>query len=856
MANGTISLEQLRPALDEYFDRRDFNDRTSSALQNTAGNRVLTNLSTRDGKLDKERLETLQKEAEFMKASLEGKKKIREEEAKILKLQIESNKAARKIAEEQGASKEELLKIDVEILNLQSQHQEKMSQAQRMEVELGRALKENVSWYEKKAAVQNNLNKYKEKENQLQKQYNLDVAKLNFEADEKKRNAKSPSEIAQIEAELMVDMEELNKSFNKSMEDLNKDNPFNKIGGAKLKDAFSAGLSDAFSEGSATAGLSSALGLALGPWGKVLDSINKGVSAINNTLDKGITDALSVQSNYLSKVNSRLQGSDESFQSIQQYLYTNFGDSPFISQKKTLENIAQLVDTGTAENIKERGILMTLSDRMVSTFNALDGTLLRLNRLQQADLTASQLGYEGILTNFLNEQFGDTSYLSTLYDSIAGTILDATSQLDSQTAGAFNFAVQKWLGSLYAVGMSEQGINTIAQGLNYLATGNVEAFNSNEGLRNLFAGASGSAFSGILTGGLNAETVDSLMMSIVEYLKEIAGDTNTVTRQARAGIFGGFSLSDIRSIQNLTASQLYNIYDTQKTYDDSRREVRNQLINAATLYSEDAGTNARAPLSMVFDNMVENVMYGFGVQRMSDPSAYSRWRIESMIANSGIPGLNLGANVVKLIDNIFSGDGAFGNLVKGLWNVADTMVTADWANELIQFMGKDAITSIIMAEAPKHRGNADDYLSIAASNTFSGLSVSERLGLATDNLMDLSATAAATSEKTTYAGGETARDITDLYSELFERQTTAIKVSLANIDSNAATALDAVLRKNSSSNVQVSDISEIALEALSEYLGGQAVKSIADKVTTAVDVNVNTNFVDDLTQSLMYSRSL
>ena len=794
----------------------------------------------------KKQADEAERKLKYDRATLDVVIKMREEDVEALKRaneRLDAEKAVLEEKQKEHLSDTEAAKIAQELLNIEEERKknndaigESTAKILKNEAELNRAFTENVSLLEKKSAYQNRLNHAKEVEKKL-----MEEARKRIAAGENKDTV-----MAETRNTIQATFAEMGLS---------------KGGNLNLKDSFSAGLSEALNEGSVSKGISTIFSSALGDkFSKiiaVLNGINKVVGTINQSLDKGIQDALSVQSTYLSKVNSRLQGSEESFQSIQEYLSTNFKDSPFLSQKKTLENIASLIETGTAENVKERGILMTLSDRMVTTFNALDTTLLRLNRLQQSDMTASQLGYESLLTNFFNEQFGDTSYLSDLYDNVTDTILDATSQLDSQTAGAFNFAVQKWLGSLYALGMSSQGINTIAQGLNYIATGNVEAFNSNEGLRNLFAGASGSAFSGILTGGLNAETVDSLMMSIIEYLKEIAGDTNTVTRQARAGIFGGFSMSDIRSIQNLTATQLSSIYNTQKTYDDSRRELHNQLINSATMYSDSNGTNARVPLSVVFDNMIENALYTFGVERMSDAGAYGEWRINSLIANSGIPGLNALANVANFLNALIGKNGSpFLSLASSLIDMGSTAVTNNWDGKLREFMGTGAIQNIFLAEAPKRRGNADDFYSIAASNTFTGLSASEVFNASADQSLDLAATAAATSAKTTYAGGETTRDITDLYSELFERQTTAIKVSLYDVDSIAANAIGTIIKNNSGRSTQITSISDNTLTALGECLNSSAVKTIADKVTGTIDVNMNSNLVEELNQGLAWVRSL
>ena len=98
-------------------------------------------------------------------------------------------------------------------------------------------------------------------------------------------------------------------------------------------------------------------------------------------------------------------------------------------------------------------MLATLSDKMVTTFDVLDNTLQRMIRIQQADLTMSQLGSEAQLTKFLNSQFEDTSYLNTMYDSVLAAFTDSISSMDKNNATSFTYAVQKWVASLYSVGL-------------------------------------------------------------------------------------------------------------------------------------------------------------------------------------------------------------------------------------------------------------------------------------------------------------------------------------------------------------------------------------------------------------------
>jgi hypothetical protein len=257
---------------------------------------------------------------------------------------------------------------------------------------------------------------------------------------------------------------------------------------------------------------------------------------------------------------------------------------------------------------------------MVTTFDALDASLTRLIRLQQSDMTASQLGAEAALTQFLNSQFKDTSYLNSLYDSVSAAILDASSQLNVDQATSYNYAVQKWLGALYSRGMSESAIGMLAQGLNYLTTGNVSALNSNNQLTTLFglaASRSGMSYSSMLTQGLNAEGVNNLMKSIVELLQDISHNTsNQVTKAAWGDIFN-MTLSDFRSATNLTTSDINAIYNQGMNYSLALSEASNQLsyINSRTYFKDK------------IDNMISNVLFSWTSDFVANQEGYKNWKL-------------------------------------------------------------------------------------------------------------------------------------------------------------------------------------------------------------------------------------
>ena len=760
------------------------------------------------------------------------------------------------------------------------------------------------------------------------------------------------------------------------------------------------GLGKAFSSAAET--LMPAFSKALGPVINVLTTIAGLVKSASNYLQRGIQESLNDQAEYLGKMNSRLQGSEESYQKITDTLTSNFANSPFISQRKALENIGKLVEAGTAVNIEQRGVLMTLQEKMVSTFSALEPVLLRMVRLQQTDVTAGQLGYEALLTQFLNEQFGDTSYLSTIYDNITESLIDAASQFDAKMASEFTYTVQKWLGSLYSVGMSSEGITKIAQGINYLATGNVEALNSDDSIRNLFAMATQGAYSNILTGGLNVNTVDELLRKVVTYLQSIAGDTNQVTKQAMSGVFGGFSFSDLRATTNLSNDTLNAIYNEVHSYDRALNEAQQQLYYAVTPYQNlhaaeltpeqereykakynqnaageinaylasasnaekelaeenyyryvelynsitgagipgyyhyitgkvssyamldankqlikdtmgdnfdeadyklfvenreewdkrhlsgtgaaqaasnaaaDAsgldyrqlttptaqaatGTAARSALTQMYENLVDNNLYTFGTNYIGDINKYAQYRRRTLLANANIPLVSGISNFVEGLDELVNG--GFG----ALFNIAKSTFFATPESFTNEFMGSKLISELNnqlkKATMVTSRGSAR-YAGTPA-NIVSGISSMSRIdetGVPVSGVnvvTDFNTNANATASAVNSVVGETqTKDINALYSELFENQTTALKVCLSNIDSEALSSIGSAILNNTKSNVSISGLTDSALNALYETMHVDKLDAIEEKINDSVSVTMDDDFINSINNGLMYARSI
>ena len=400
-------------------------------------------------------------------------------------------------------------------------------------------------------------------------------------------------------------------------------------------------------------------------------------------------DAEKFLTDYSAHFNARMQGTEENFNKMTDLVTSNLSVSPYVKTTKVLEKINEASDKGIAYNLELRSFLEVISDKIASTFDAFDANLLRLIRIQQADSTAARLGMEASLTRFFNSMYQDSSYLSGLSDSVAAAILDAESQLNTKAAAEFEYTVQKWLGSLSSLGMSEQAITNIAQGINYLATGDVTSLASNTSLQTLFAMSSnraGLSYAELLTGGLNASNTNKLLEAMVGYLKEIAENAdNQVVKGAYGNIFN-MSLSDFQAISNLTASDISTIAGNALTYNAMQSELQSQMNQVIT----------RMSLPEIMSNVYNNAMYGVASDMVNNPFFYATQKMldfaKTIDADISIPfisaagfGLdvnasvldlvNMGLNIVKVMDlagNILRGLGSRGGINLKSWGGTET----------------------------------------------------------------------------------------------------------------------------------------------------------------------------------------
>lgn len=387
-------------------------------------------------------------------------------------------------------------------------------------------------------------------------------------------------------------------------------------------------------------------------WLQLKDSLEKGLEKLGEAFSNSVNKAMAQYANYQTGINARLQSTGKNFASIEKNL-GKVAYSPLLKADTLYANLSKLVQDGIVSNVEQRAFLMTIKDNIATTFDANNNAIRRIIRVQQQDSTASRLGLEAFLTRYMNSLVQNTEYLTTTFDNVQEALLEASSLMDMGGSTAFEFQVQKWLGAMTGLGLSESTSSSLAQALGYLGSGNIESLNSSA-LQNLLVMASsraGISYGELLKGGLSAETTNELLSSVVDFVQDIWENTkdNNVTLSQLSNTFG-LTVSDVRSIANMSESIKNSLVSTSMDTDEMYSELGYQFKQMGS----------RMSIATLMSNAFSNFSFQTGATMASNPATYALWKIADFITSTtggiNIPhatvlgtGVDLNATVEQLL---------------------------------------------------------------------------------------------------------------------------------------------------------------------------------------------------------------
>lgn len=579
--------------------------------------------------------------------------------------------------------------------------------------------------------------------------------------------------------------------------------------------------------------------------GKNIEKIYSGVQKLIGNLDT----VISKYSDYQNSMNTRLQGSSwansastggllgtstDTFSYLQNQLIEDIGLTPYVKITDVIDSMQKLTDAGVSYNLEQRSFLSGVSKEIATTFDAANGTLLRIIRIQSSDSTAARLGMESYLTQFLNSMYEDTEYLSDAFDSVTSALLEAESTMTTENATGFEYVVQKWLGSMYSNGVSTSTVNSLSSALGYLGSGDISSLSSSSGMENLLvmaASKAGLSFSDLLTNGLDSSDTNRLMKSVVEYLQDITDDSsNLVVLSQYASIFG-MTMSDLESLKKMTSSEIDSLYADNQTYSD----------DIDTLKTELSTIGSRMGMATKVANMLSNLTYDLGSNIAENPALAAIWQITSLIQdNTGgiaIPTISVLGSSVDLnttVDNLIKtglvGISTF-SMISDLFGSLNTQT--DFGNTLANLGIGSSATSLSVGSGltSASAGQTTSKRTYVGNSSGSDL-VSSAINTATteaENQLSVK-----TAESTDY----TANDIYEFLSGIFNPQMNAVVSmlgSLSGYSMSTATSVQSSEFSEGNTNVDGSLLLQLGKTVVS-VASPSGESDIAH--LTAIDTNV------------------
>lgn len=282
--------------------------------------------------------------------------------------------------------------------------------------------------------------------------------------------------------------------------------------------------------------------------------------------------------------------------------------STIIKFESYLSNITELAKQGIGSGVEVAALLSTVADKTIPHFRADSAYLRRLVLLGEQGATQRFFGLESIIQKTLNSQFGESSYLNQLFESVNANLQDAISNLSDKLGSdnqyKFLTSTQTWLASLYEQGVDSNTVTRISNVINALGSGNISAVSSDAGMQKLMLLAmdkAGIDYATLLQKGFTNIDVNNLLYNMVDYLQDISTSTNSnnVLESAYANMFG-LSMTDMYAFRNLKK-------DIQMASVNSVSDIEKETVERLNRVDNAAYT----ALSEKVDTLIENIKFDF-----------------------------------------------------------------------------------------------------------------------------------------------------------------------------------------------------------------------------------------------------
>lgn len=457
-----------------------------------------------------------------------------------------------------------------------------------------------------------------------------------------------------------------------------------------------------------------------------LDAMFAGLAGLGGYITQLNKDGTQISTKQ-SSVDTNLQGSKHGILGVGAWKVLNdlvsigVGLSPMLKQRDVANKIETLAGMGISFNLKQRAFLDSFKEKIATTFEATDGTLLKLIRIQQADSTAARLGMESALTSFLNSMYETSEFMHAAANEIRGSLYEATALMTAEKATEYEYQVQKWLGSLYSVGFNAS--SKVAETLGKISAGDISGVTEG-GMSNLLIMAANEAslpIADILEKGLTPDQTNRLMRSMVEYLASIYEETkgSNVLAQQFGNVFG-VTAADLKAAANLYAKGLDEVAESNRLANMSYRDFTNQLqlmANTAIL---------RTSMAEIMENVKDNFNYTMAATIANNPVLsgmnYMANMLNDLVGGIEIPFVNVygfGFDLNATIADLMNVAALSGTVLGGMGKLLASLATGGGAfgSGMLAAFGVNLLSG--KADAIKTRGGNSLALTAMGGSTTS-----------------------------------------------------------------------------------------------------------------------------------------
>ena len=406
-----------------------------------------------------------------------------------------------------------------------------------------------------------------------------------------------------------------------------------------------------------------AFGTAEKKLGFITKLLSSGASALTSQIDASLTKYINAQQSLA----AHLSGSNTSLSGVLNSLQSTLSATNVVRQERVFDNLGNLVKSGITYNVEQRAFLQTLAQDIDMVFNAQDGSLTQLIRLQNKDLSSNRMAIEYSLQKFLNQNYQTSEYIKHFAD-ISGSLLTAQSTMNAKQAVDFEGTIQTWLGSMYSAGMNSNTVSSLASALNALGSGDIS--NLGSGISNLVlmgAARAGLDYGALLNNGLDANTTDKLLASITSYMQEMGANQSNVVRSQLGNLFG-VNITDIiaannmRSTKGSVSSDIGTLLGDYGNFITFGTGLQNRLANMMWSFGTNVATNQSTLMAYEISKIISSSGLGQIIQDLGENMIGSGAKISGFLTS--VAGIALSnAQLIPVIASMFGPNGSISDII-------------------------------------------------------------------------------------------------------------------------------------------------------------------------------------------------